>query len=231
MRRVRDAGGVDLIYSGVAVVAIACFVFLTVVVLEGRTAIVDRELIVALRAGASPVLTSVMLAVTFTSGRLAIFAAALFACLLYRRDGSRAAWYYVAACATTQVLNFVLKYEFQRARPHGISPKLTAAGGPSYPSADVMMSVVIFGLATLLLTRTISSRGLRLTLQAAALVFIVAASSARIYLGAHWPSDVLGGILAGIACSAIWPATALRRGAHTPSIASTRAHRMDTRTS
>jgi undecaprenyl-diphosphatase len=178
-------------------------------VIEGRTKVLDHQLIEMLRAYATPLFTTAMLAVTFVSGRLAIPAAVLFAFLLLRRDGWRTAWYYVAACLTAQLLNLLLKYGIGRARPHGISPKLTAAGGPSYPSADVMMAVVVFGLGVWVLSRTIDSAGRRSATRLGVVIYVLASAVARVYLGAHWPSDVLGALIAGATCSAFWTASAL----------------------
>lgn len=192
-----------------AIAGLLLFCILTALVMEGRTAVLDHHLIEVLRARATPLFTTTMLAVTFVSGRLAIPGAALFGYLLFRKEGWRCAWYYVAACATAQLLNMALKYGIGRARPHGISPKLTAAGGPSYPSADVMMAVVIFGLGTWLLSRAIDSAAQRAAVRLGVVIYILAAAVARVYLGAHWPSDVLGALFAGVTCSALWTAGAL----------------------
>jgi membrane-associated phospholipid phosphatase len=189
--------------------SLSLFCVLTAMVIEGRTKILDHQLIEMLRATATPLLTTAMLAVTFVSGRLAIPAAVLIALLLFRRDGWRAAWYFVAACLSAQLLNLVLKYGIGRARPHGISPKLTAAGGPSYPSADVMMSIVVFGLGVWVLSRTIDSTGRRAAVRLGVVIYVLASAVARVYLGAHWPSDVLGALFAGVTCSAFWTASAL----------------------
>jgi undecaprenyl-diphosphatase len=212
-RRTKFVQRVDLFAAGFALVALVLFSILTALVIAGRTAIIDHDLILSLRASASPVLTAALLAVTFASGKLAIPAATLFALLISRRDGWRTGWYYVAACVTAQLLNAILKLEIHRARPHGISPKLTAAGGLAYPSADAMMAVVIFGLGTLVLSRTIASAGSRRAVRCVAVIFVVAAAIARVYLGAHWPSDVLGGLLAGVTCAALWVAIARSDGA------------------
>jgi membrane-associated phospholipid phosphatase len=186
------------------VIASVMFVVLTAIVIEHGTGVRDRAMILSLRSEASPLLTTFLLAVTFTSGKLAIPALILCAALLYRQNGARTAAYYVGACVTAELLDAILKHVISRVRPHGISPLLTAAGGYAYPSADAMLAVVIFGLGALLLTWSIRSAALRLTSIGAAGLFVIAAAIARVYLGAHWPADVLGGVLAGVACSAFW---------------------------
>ena len=184
-------------------IASALFVHLTSLVVGGETMGFDRNLILSVRSLATPWLTGLLLASTFTTGRLAVPALILFAAALYRRSGVRAASYYVGACIGTQILNAILKFIVHRARPHGVSPRLTAAGGLAYPSADTMLAVVIFGLGTLMLTWTIRSRSWRTGLIGAAVMFVVLAALARVYLGAHWPTDVAGGVLAGLSCAAI----------------------------
>ena len=196
----RNAG----IVSGLGVLATILFVVLTALVIEHGTALSDRTMILSLRSEATPLLTTFLLAVTFTSGKLAIPALILFAVVLYYRDGARVAAYYIGACVTAELLNAILKHVIYRVRPHGVSPLLTAAGGFSYPSADAMLAVVIFGLGALLLTWSFRSAALRLAAIGVSALFVIAAAIARVYLGAHWPADVLGGVLAGVACSAFW---------------------------
>lgn len=196
----RNAG----IVSGLGVLATILFVVLTALVIEHGTALSDRMMILSLRSEATPLLTTFLLAVTFTSGKLAIPALILFAVVLYYRDGARVAAYYIGACVTAELLNAILKHVIYRVRPHGVSPLLTAAGGFSYPSADAMLAVVIFGLGALLLTWSFRSAALRLAAIGVSALFVIAAAIARVYLGAHWPADVLGGVLAGVACSAFW---------------------------
>ena len=188
----------------VAVLSTALFVALTALVVGQRTDTLDRSLILALRTSATPWLTALYLGVTYTSGRLAIPAVVGFAFVLYRRRGVRPMLYYLGACATAQLLNAIVKHEVGRVRPHGISPRLTAAGGFGYPSADAMLAVVIFGLSAVMLRNTLRARAARGATLGAAAMFIVLAAVARVYLGAHWPTDVLGGELAGTACAACW---------------------------
>src|SRR4051812_4977241 len=84
------------------IIATVLFAVLTALVVAHRTDTLDRELILSLRAGATPLLTTVLLAVTFTSGKLGIPAAILFGGLLYRQKRRRAAAYYAGACVSAE---------------------------------------------------------------------------------------------------------------------------------
>ncbi len=194
----------------VALLASVLFVALTAIVLAHESDAFDHDLILSLRAHATPLLTNALLAITFTSGRLAVPAVLLFAFALYRRGGIRLTSYYIGACVATEALNSILKKSVGRVRPHGVSPRLTAAGGLSYPSADVMLAVVIFGLGTLLVARTFRARAAGGIAIALSWLFVCLAAVARVYLGAHWPTDVVGGALAGTACAA-FAVLAIRR--------------------
>jgi membrane-associated phospholipid phosphatase len=107
-------------------------------------------------------------------------------------------WYWllglVFAVGGGIVLNLVLKNLFGRARPGWADPALADAG---FPSGHTMMATLIYGfLATYLIlgTRSWPARFL-IALMAIALVFLIALS--RLYLGAHYLSDVLGAMAAG----------------------------------
>jgi membrane-associated phospholipid phosphatase len=75
---------------------------------------------------------------------------------------------------------------------HGPDPSLLDISTPyPYPSGHMLRSVLMLGAIYLLW----SNRAGRVAI----LLFLVAAAAGRLYLGTHWPSDVLGGALLGIA--------------------------------
>lgn len=192
----------------VGIIAALAFAILTVLVVAGATSGIDVELIHSVRAEASPPLTSLLLAVTFTSGKLAAPAAIIVAIALYLRSGRRALFLYVLGVISGQAVNALLKYAVHRKRPHGISPHLTAAGGYGFPSADVMMAVLIFVMGAVMLSWSVRSRRSGSVMALLSVIFVAADAVARVYLGAHWPSDVAGAVLAGVAWASVWIAVA-----------------------
>ena len=71
------------------------------------------------------------------------------------------------------------------------------ANGFSFPSGHVLGSVVLWGFLCYLAAKTIPHRGARLAVQATCLSILFLTGLQRVYAGAHWPSDVLGGYLWG----------------------------------
>ena len=88
---------------------------------------------------------------------------------------------------------------------HADGPSVTdlfrgAEAGNSFPSGHVVRSVIVYGLAAFIVYR-LAEREWRGRLAAAAAAVIVAAISFdRVYLGVHWLSDVVGGLLLGSVC-------------------------------
>ncbi len=95
------------------------------------------------------------------------------------------------------LLESVFKITFHRARPH-LWPALVTEKSYSFPSGHATMVTVFFGGLVAFVfhvSRRLIVRALAL-LVAATLILAVAMS--RVYLGAHWPTDVLAGILLGL---------------------------------
>jgi undecaprenyl-diphosphatase len=92
--------------------------------------------------------------------------------------------------------NSGLQELIDRPRP---SPQLVdvtkQVGTASFPSGHTVGTTVVFGLLFLLLPTLVHPRAVRWPLQGACLLLIAAAGPARVYIGVHWPSDVLGGYL------------------------------------
>jgi undecaprenyl-diphosphatase len=196
------------------IVAALCALVLAVLALlvsGDRLTGVDTRDILAVRADASPILTQVMLAASLIAhGRVAIPFALVAAALIYRFAGRVSAVVYVIACSTGEGVMLLIKAIVRHHRPVGISPKLTDAGYFSFPSGHEMLAVIIFGFGTWLLTRH-APRIVQVLAMGAAVAFILLVGVSRVYLGAHWPSDVVGALVGGTGWTAFCVGWALRR--------------------
>jgi undecaprenyl-diphosphatase len=132
------------------------------------------------------------------SGTLAILFSVAFVgwLLLTRRPG--AALFVTVAMLGAGVLNEVLKDWFGRERPT-IVPHLMGASDLSFPSGHTMISAVLYPTMAELIGRLMGPRSVRLYLMGFALVVAILVAFSRVYLGVHYPSDVLGGLSAGFA--------------------------------
>ena len=156
----------------------------------------------------APWLHYTMVAVSFIGDVVPLFIGliALAATLFWIVDLRLEAVMVVALSATSAILNALIKYIVGRPRP---TPDLVdimhTASGSSFPSGHVMSYIAFWGLIfsfTLILFQ--GRHWWRTTLLIVSGLFVVLIGPSRIYLGAHWASDVLGayligGVLLGIA--------------------------------
>ncbi len=92
-------------------------------------------------------------------------------------------------------LNELLKRLFERARPDAF--QVVEAAGYSFPSGHAMVSLCFYGMIAFLIARNIPLWRWRLVVMVSAALFILSIGISRIYLGVHYPSDVLAGYTAG----------------------------------
>jgi undecaprenyl-diphosphatase len=112
-------------------------------------------------------------------------------------DGKKRLALLICGCIATGVLlETILKDIFDRPRPD-IVPKITYARGPSFPSGHSMMSAIVY----LSLGASLAGFHRRKAVKAYSLIlaafFTILIGVTRVYLGVHWPTDVLAGWAAG----------------------------------
>ncbi|WP_462410855.1 phosphatase PAP2 family protein [Neobacillus sp. Marseille-QA0830] len=101
---------------------------------------------------------------------------------------------FIFAIIGSTVINHILKQVYHRVRPD--IHRLINISGYSYPSGHAMNAFTVYVILTFLLWRHIPSRWGRTLLIVFSTVMILAIGISRIYLGVHYPSDIIGGYLA-----------------------------------
>ena len=104
--------------------------------------------------------------------------------------------YFVASVITGTMLSTVLKVGFDRPRPN-LFPHGTLVYSGSFPSGHTLLATIVYLTLGALLAEIQQSRGLRIYILLLATTITLLVGMSRIYLGVHWPSDVLAGWLGG----------------------------------
>jgi undecaprenyl-diphosphatase len=124
-----------------------------------------------------------------------LFALAAVAALLFLRL-RRKAVLLAATVAGGWLVDVAIKHWVGRPRPE-IVPHLTEAGGASFPSGHAFNSAVVYTAIALALATLSARETVRLTIVGAAIVLSLTVAWSRVWLGVHFPSDVLAGWLGG----------------------------------
>jgi len=187
-----------------AIVCLVLFFGLTAAVLAGVADSWDRTLMLVLAAEREPWLTWWMRLLSVAgSGLIEIPLALLLIFGLAVRKRKAEAWWYTAAALSGWALYALAKLVVQRPRPHIIPRLMHGAGWYSYPSGHSMLAPIIFGLGIIVWAAPWPSPAVRRAALALAALLALGIGFSRVYVGVHYPSDVVGGLLLGTAWSAL----------------------------
>lgn len=103
----------------------------------------------------------------------------------------------LAATSSGIGVSLLLKQAFSRPRPD-IVPHLSHVYTSSFPSGHSMMSAVVYLTLAAIVSATIRQRSLKVYVFAVAFAVVTAIGISRVYMGVHYPTDVLAGWVAGI---------------------------------
>jgi membrane-associated phospholipid phosphatase len=182
------------------IVLLLLFLAITIVVklysIEEFEAFFSKQL----QARQNPILNWYMLFISFFGERpiaITMIAAttAGFLYFGYVREG-----FYIMLTAVASIINYFLKMIFNRPRPTDQLVEIIAgAENQSFPSGHTVHYVVFFGMLMIMSVRLKSMPAwLRLFIFLFSMVMILSVPFSRVYLGAHWTSDVMAGFIIGI---------------------------------
>jgi undecaprenyl-diphosphatase len=223
---VRTRWGLELVplaVLGLTAALLLVFGKIVAEVMEGDTAAFDEAVLRALRNPQNPSdpwgpwwLEAMFRDITAIGGTtvLTLITFAVIGYLLI--DGKRAAALLVLiAIGGGTIVSTLLKNVFARPRPELVA-HLVEVRTLSFPSGHAMLSAVTFLTLGALLARVQPRRRLKIYLLAVAGILTLLVGASRVYLGVHWPTDVLAGWSIGAAWAMLCWLAALwlqRRGA------------------
>jgi undecaprenyl-diphosphatase len=186
---------------------ILLFAFLNLAseVMEGETLAFDRRIVLAFRKADDPSrpigppwISSVLLDLTALGGPTVIFLMVTAVVGFLALQGRyRTSLFILLTAASGEAINYALKGVFFRPRP-SIVPHLREAFSSSFPSGHAMQSAIIYLTLGAMLMRLAERRLTKIycCTVAMGLTFLVGLS--RVYLGVHYPTDVLAGWIVGL---------------------------------
>ncbi len=184
--------------AGLAVAALAMWGFATIAeeVLEKESYAFDTSILLALRKLHTPLGDQIMLGFTFLGepNLLLVISLSLGIVLLARNHRSEATTIALAGGGAIG-LNLLLKKLFARARPQ-LWERVVDVRFYSFPSGHAMISMVIYGLLGYFLGSRFPKQ--RWLIYSLTVVLVAVIGLSRLYLGVHWPTDVIAGYTAGL---------------------------------
>ena len=197
------------ILSGIITTSLALWIFVEIAenVVEGDARYFDTAILMALHSSNFSNLDWFIEFVRDISGlgglgvlTLLVSASVIF---LVISNNLRTAIFVALATISGAVISSLLKLGFDRPRPDLI-PHLTHVYSASFPSGHAMVSAVVYLTLGTLLNRVVSGFWAKVFIMAVVVLLTGLIGLSRLYLGVHWPSDVLAGWAAGAGWALMW---------------------------
>lgn len=181
-----------------AIAALALFAWISEEVLDQDTQRFDLHVRTAVHEFASPGLTRFMRAITFCGAWQVLLPAGLLVFLLLMAAHKKSeSVLLLAITASALALDGVLKLSFHRPRPQpffGIGTPSTY----SFPSGHALVSLCFYAVVAWIASRHTRRPLAKIIIWVSAVTLIGGIGFSRIYLGVHYPSDVIAGYAAGV---------------------------------
>lgn len=120
---------------------------------------------------------------------------ALTICYLFIKKYYSELLWVIFTSAFGAILNYLIKFVYQRPRPS--IEHLVDASHYSFPSGHSMASLIFYGSLIVLVHLLIKNKSLQTILSAGLFLLILLIGISRVYVGVHYPTDIIGGFLLG----------------------------------
>ncbi len=192
-----------LIAAGAIAAGVLAFALLASEVMEGETTAFDRKVLLSLRRPSdltpigSPAIQEAARDVTALGSVTVLGLVTAITAGFLALDGKRRMAAFVCGSVVSGlVMSAILKDAFHRARPD-LVPHAVYVSTESFPSGHSMMSAVTYLTLGALLSRSRERKRIKAYFLLLAVFLMLIVGLSRIYLGVHWPTDVLAGWTAG----------------------------------
>lgn len=179
----------------VNITVLLLFFFLTHDVLERETLFYDKTISNFIYSFRTPILTTIMSVITNITDIPAGLVLSLSVVLLLFKKHRKESLIFSLSLIIGSILNYFLKLFFKLPRPN-IAP-LKVLSDFTYPSGHAMNNLVLYGLLAFYAFHFTKNKSLSIVIGFVVAMWIFLIGLSRIYLGAHYPSDVLAGYLVG----------------------------------
>ena len=179
------------------IILVLIFLILGLMVRKSSQGILfDLKLLEIIHETANPVVFNIMKFISYL-GSENFLIPAMAVIIIYNifKKNMRESLFLLVNTLGSFVLNFIAKAIFQRTRPLDFS--LVKQGGLSYPSGHSMVVMSMYLAIFYLLTRNIKDENKRIFIGIIVGIYILLMGISRMYLGVHWPTDIIGGYILG----------------------------------
>lgn len=179
--------------------AVAIFAIIAKAVSEGITQSFDERVLRWFETHRSPMLDKVMLEITtLGTGVVLVMLVLVASVFLWQTQHKWSVYLLMLGVLGGKLFNTLLKEFYERPRP-SVVQWVTEVHSASFPSGHAMSSMVVYGSVAYLVGRLEARTRLRRTTWTLAAIVILAIGISRMYLGVHYPSDVIAGFVGGLA--------------------------------
>jgi undecaprenyl-diphosphatase len=199
MEKFKNKKLINLLILSSALIFLGIFVKLTFELREDNNVyFLDREILLAMAKIRNPILDQLMTTITSLGSVpvFSIFSLIIITSLIFFKNFYQIVYLVFGNCSAA-VISYVSKLFFVRPRPTLI-PRLVEVSGFSYPSGHALSATIFYFTLAVIISFKLKNKNLKIFIFFFSALIISLISFSRVYLGVHFPSDVVSGASLGM---------------------------------